>query len=107
MLKLVIIFNTLIALGGFYLAWNLWKVGNLLQELNDNLQELESLTEQIKELPTEIKSHRQNLRQFRQDYVLLQRQLGRLKQFLALVSLSRMFWNHYQKHRFFRQKIYP
>lgn len=89
MLTTVLIFNCLIALAGFYIAWRIFKLRRSLARANRVLINAEQTTHKVlHNAPEQIAKGQIGAYQLKQRYQKLQPQLQKAQQALAVISFG-------------------
>jgi hypothetical protein len=89
MVTLVVIFNLVLALLNFYIAWRIWQIRRVLVGVTHTISAAERNTRGgLQGAPRAIAQGEKGTRGLRQQYQRLQLQLERLGQILALIGLG-------------------
>lgn len=93
MLTLVVMFNLLLALGCFYLAWKVWQLRRAIAAVTNALLTAERNTHAVLHgAPNAILKGQVGTHQLRRSYQKLEPQYRQVKQALALLSLGQTVW---------------
>ncbi len=89
MIAVVVIFNTLLALLNFYIAWRVWKIRRVLVGATKAILAADRNTYKVLHpAPRAIATGQKGTIALRNQYAKLQTQLERLAQILALIRLG-------------------
>lgn len=89
MVTVVIVINVLIALFGFYIAWQVWRLRQALSQATDALIVAERNTYQVlHRAPEAILRKQLSAQELRRTYQQLEPKFRQARQALALISLS-------------------
>ena len=89
MVTVVIVINVLIALFGFYTAWQVWRLRQALSQATDALIVAERNTHQVlHQAPEAILRKQLSAQELRRTYQQLEPKFRQARQALALISLS-------------------
>lgn len=89
MIAFVVVFNTLLALVNFYIAWRVWKMRRVLAGVTQGIQAADRNTyNTLHPAPDAIAIGQKGTSALRQQYQKLEIQLERLGQILALIRLG-------------------
>lgn len=92
MVTIVITINVLIALGGFYATWQVWKIRRTLAGITKTLESAERSTHKTLDgAPRAIVKGQLGIYQLRQAYLRSGPQFQRVRQALALLGLGQSF----------------
>lgn len=87
MLTSILVLNLLLAMLGFYLAWQIWQWRQVLENAADVLFEAERAThEMLHEAPDSILAGQIGARQLRQSHRQLESQLRKVQKVLGFVA---------------------
>lgn len=92
-LTIVLVINTLIALGCWLAVWQLWQLRRRIRKVSDTLNSVEKLTDAILHgAPKAILKGQSGTRSLRSQYQQLDPQVQRVRQVLQLLSLAQTIW---------------
>lgn len=98
MLIFVVIFNLLLSLLNFYIAWRIWKLWRLLVKVTAILNRVERRMQRIFEPAPEIMLRgRKKTSYLKQRYQKLEIQLQQIQQILLLASFGLRLWQRRSK----------
>lgn len=98
MLTAVVIFNVLLSLVCFYIAWKVWQLKQVLEQMERTLIVMERCTHNVLSQAPNFLLQRQNgTSQLRQHYQRLEVQIQQVQQLVGVLNLGRVAWRQFYR----------
>lgn len=98
MLWLVIEVNIIISILGFYLAWKIWRLRQILLKVERNLSLIDNHTNKIlTKTPKFLQLRLQKVNRLRQLYQQLDGKVQQVQQIIAMFWLLRTLWHRWSR----------